>query len=165
MQNTDTYLYDTGTGKVVQLDKDAQRCFEALFDDFLDEYEFYSIIEEIPSLNSIFEFIQKERLLCCPTITKFVGTDTPYRDETFRCNQLTIELTGKCNLRCKYCIYNDCFEGVRTFNTSSIDFETARKAIDFVYTHCNEERLAITFYGGEPLLNFQVMRQCIDYCL
>ena len=160
-----TYLYDTGTGKVVQLDKDAQRCLEALFDDSLDEYEFNSIIEKIPSLNSILEFIQEEKLLCCPTITKFVGADTPYRDETFRCNQLTIELTGKCNLRCKYCIYNDAFEGMRTFNTSSIDFETARKAIDFVYAHCNEERLAITFYGGEPLLNFQVMRQCIDYCL
>lgn len=160
-----TYLYDMGTGKVVQLDKEAQKCFEVLFDDTVDEYEFQSIVEIIPSINSICNFIQKENLLCCPTITKFAGTDTPYTDETFRCNQLTIELTGKCNLRCKYCIYNDYFEGMRKFNTSSIDFETARKAIDFVYDHSNEERLAITFYGGEPLLSFQVMRQCIDYCL
>ena len=100
-----TYLYDTGTGKVVQLDKEAQRCFEVLFDDTVDEYEFQSIVEVIPSISSICDFIQKENLLCCPIITKFAGSDTRYTDETFRCNQLTIELTGMCNLRCKYCIY------------------------------------------------------------
>ena len=159
------YLYDTGTGKVVQLDEEAQKCFKALFDDTIDEYKFRSIVEEIPSINSICKFIQEENLLCCPAITKFVGSDALYTDELFRCSQLTIELTGKCNLRCKYCIYNDYFDGMRTFNTSNIDFETARKAIDFVFDHRNEEHLAITFYGGEPLLNFQVMRQCIDYCL
>lgn len=159
------YLYDTGTGKVVQLDEESQKCFKALFDDTIDELKFRLIVKEIPSIDCICKFIQEENLLCCPAITKFAGSDALYTDEMFRCSQLTIELTGKCNLRCKYCIYNDYFDGMRTFNTSSIDFETARKAIDFVFNHRNEEHLAITFYGGEPLLNFQVMRQCIDYCL
>lgn len=158
------YLYDTGTGKVVQLDTDAKRCLEALFDDTMDEQEFLSVIEEIPTIDEICSTIQEERLLCCPPITKFAGSNTQYENESFQCNQLTIELTGNCNLRCKYCIYNDFFEGMRTFNTSNIDFDTAKKAIDFVYAHSNEERLAITFYGGEPLLNFKVMKQCIDYC-
>lgn len=159
------YLYDTGTGKVVQLDPDAKRCLEALFDDTMNEYEFRSAMEGIPSLNEICNFIQKESLLCCPPITKFVDSGASYEDDSFKCNQLTIELTGNCNLRCKYCIYNDYYDGMRTFNTSNIDFITAKKAIDFVFAHSNEDRLAITFYGGEPLLNFKVMKQCIDYCL
>lgn len=159
-----TYFYDTGTGKVVQLDSDAQRCFTALYNDAVSEQDFHSITESIPTIDQICDFIERENLLCCPPITKFVNSGTSYEDNCFRCNQLTIELTGKCNLRCKYCIYNDYYEGMRTFNTSDIDFETAQKAIDYVYAHCNEDRLAITFYGGEPLLNFTVMKQCIDYC-
>lgn len=159
------YLYDTGTGKVVQLDTDAQRCLEALFDDTFNEREFCLVMEDIPTLSEICSFIQEENLLCCPPITKFVGSAGNYEEHSFKCNQLTIELTGNCNLRCKYCIYNDYYEGMRTFNTSYIDFETAKKAIDYVYAHSNEDRLAITFYGGEPLLNFKVMKECIDYCL
>src|SRR5699024_5846365 len=111
------------------------------------------------------EFIQKENLLCNPENTAFVDLSSQYTDDTFQCEQLTIELTGNCNLRCKYCIYNDYYEGNRAFNTSNIDFETARKAIDYVYAHSAEDKLAITFYGGEPLINFKVMKQCIDYSL
>lgn len=63
--------------------------------------------------------------------------------------QLIIELTGKCNLRCKYCIYNDYYEENRDFNTSDISFETAKKAIDYAYAHRHPDHFSITFYGGE----------------
>lgn len=159
------YFYDTGTGKVIKLDAEAQKCMECLFDDQTSEQDLCSVLKELPSTEYICEFIQKENLLCNPELTSFVDHSTYYTEDSFRCEQLTIELTGNCNLRCKYCIYNDFYEGNRAFNTSNIDFETARKAIDYVYSHCSEERLAITFYGGEPLLNFKVMKQCIDYCM
>lgn len=160
-----SYLYDTGTGKVIKLDDDAKRCMEGLFDDHTSESEFVNILAETSGIDAICAFIQKEHLLCNPKVTNFVDISPYYTEESFRCEQLTIELTGNCNLRCKYCIYNDYYEGNRAFNTNNIDFETARKAIDYVYAHSSDERLAITFYGGEPLLNFKVMRQCIDYCL
>lgn len=137
----------------------------SLLADTLGEREFQIALTKIPSIETICKFLQKENLLCNPPITNFVDLRPFYTEESLRCEQLTIELTGNCNLRCKYCVYNDFYEGNRTFNTSNIDFETARKAIDYVYAHSSEERLAITFYGGEPLLNFRVMKQCIDYCL
>lgn len=159
------YLYDTGTGKVVRLDPEAQKCMECLYDERTSEQEFRKTLSEISNAESICEFIQKENLLCNPENTAFVDLSSQYTDDTFQCEQLTIELTGNCNLRCKYCIYNDYYEGNRAFNTSNIDFETARKAIDYVYAHSAEDKLAITFYGGEPLINFKVMKQCIDYSL
>lgn len=159
------YLYDTGTGKVIKLDAEAQKCMECLFDGHTSEQDLRAVLAELSNMEYICEFIQKENLLCNPEITSFVDHSAYYAEDSFQCEQLTIELTGNCNLRCKYCIYNDFYEGNRAFNTSNIDFETARKAIDYVYSHCSEERLAITFYGGEPLLNFKVMKQCIDYCL
>ena len=160
-----TYLYDTGTGKVIKLDTEAQKCMECFFDAHTCEQDFRSVLVEVSSIESICAFIQKENLLCNPEITHFMDLSPFYTEESLQCEQLTIELTGNCNLRCKYCVYNDFYEGNRAFNTSNIDFETAKKAIDYVYAHSSEERLAITFYGGEPLLNFKVMKQCIDYCL
>lgn len=160
-----SYLYDTGTGKVIKLDADAQKCMECLFDDHKSEQELRRILDTLPSTEEICAFIQKENLLRNPEVIRFVDLSARYSEDAFQCEQLTIELTGNCNLRCKYCIYNDFYEGNRAFNTSNIDFETAKKAIDYVYAHSSAERLAITFYGGEPLLNFKVMKQCIDYSL
>lgn len=160
-----TFLYDTGTGKVIKLDTDAQKVMECLFDEQTTEQDLRGLINNSSSIESIIEVIQKENLLCNPEVRNFVDLSSYYDSDVMQCEQLTIELTGNCNLRCKYCIYNDYYEGNRSFNTSNIDFETAKKAIDYVYSHSNKERMAITFYGGEPLLNFKVMKQCIDYCL
>lgn len=159
------FLYDAGTGKVTKLDEDAQKFMECLFDEQTTEQDLRGIMNNLSCIESICEFIQKENLLCNPEVTNFVDLSSYYDSDAIQCEQLTIELTGNCNLRCKYCIYNDYYEGNRSFNTSNIDFETAKKAIDYVYSHSNKERMAITFYGGEPLLNFKVMKQCIDYCL
>lgn len=109
--------------------------------------------------------INSEYLLENPEIEHFVQLDGYYEDESMQVQQLIIELTGKCNLRCKYCIYNDYYEGNRDFNTSDISFETAKKAIDYAYAHRHPDHFSITFYGGEPLVNFKVMKQCIDYAL
>ena len=159
------YLYDTGTGKVIKLDTDAQKCMECLFSENTNEQDFVEVLRSSQSVQAICDFIEKEHLLCNPEVTSFIDLSNQYSDEAFQCDQIVIELTGNCNLRCKYCIYNDYYDGNRAFNTRNIDFATAKKAIDYVRTHNTQERLSITFYGGEPLLNFNVMKQCIEYCL
>lgn len=159
------YLYDTGTGKVIKLDYDAQLFMECLFSDSTSEYELYNVLSNLENVKSICSFLQEENLLSNPQVVNFVDLCSDYSETTIECEQLTIELTGNCNLRCKYCIYNDFYEGNRSFNTSNIDFETAKKAIDYVNAHSGDKALAITFYGGEPLLNFEVMKQCINYSL
>lgn len=159
------YLYDTGTGKVVMLDEESRKLLEALFNEEVSTDEFCAIRNSIESIDRIEEFLESENLLCNPKVTDFLPIENCITEEALRCRQLIIELTGNCNLRCKYCIYNDYNEGSRNFNTSNIDFMTAKKAIDYVYAHRDPEHLSITFYGGEPLINFKVMKQCIDYCL
>lgn len=141
-----TFLYDTGTGKVIKLDTDAQKVMECLFDEQTTEQDLRGLMINSSNIESIIEFIQKENLLCNPEVRNFVDLSSYYDSDVMQCEQLTIELTGNCNLRCKYCIYNDYYEGNRSFNTSNIDFETAKKAIDYVYSHSNKERMAITFW-------------------
>lgn len=160
-----TYFYDTGTGKVIKLDANSKKLFETLYDESLSTLGLKEIINSIEDLTEITQFIKAEHLLSNPLATEFITAKAKVSSDTFKCGQLIIELTGNCNLRCKYCIYNDFYDGNRSFNTKNIEFETAKKAIDYVYAHRDPEKLAITFYGGEPLINFNVMRQCIDYCL
>lgn len=159
------YWYDTGTGKVVRLDADSERIVSALFDEKVSAAAFEKVLESTPTLDDISRVIEQENLFAAPKVTDFIHVENLMTEENLKCGQLVIELTGNCNLACKYCIYNEGFKGNRNFNTENITFETAKKAIDYVSSHRDPESLSITFYGGEPLLNFPVMRQCIDYSL
>lgn len=162
-ENT-TYYYDTGTGKVVMLDDQGAQLFEALFDKMIGTEKFSRIIDA-QNMDDVFNIIDAENLLANPEVTHFVDIRDSLSEENLKCEQLIIELTGKCNLRCKYCIYGDHYADNRSFNSSDINFETAVKAIDYVYAHRSPDLFAVTFYGGEPLINFKTMRACIDYSL
>lgn len=159
------YWYDTGTGKVVRLDADSEGIVSALFDEKVSPVAFEEVLKSTPTLDDISRVIEQENLFAAPEVKDFIHIEDLMTEENLKCSQLVIELTGNCNLACKYCIYNEGFKGNRNFNTENITFETAKKAIDYVSHHRDPERVAITFYGGEPLLNFPVMRQCIDYSL
>lgn len=160
-----SYLYDAGTGKVALLDAASIPIISALFDENVDLQAFEALLSSEETADSIARFLEKEHLLMRPEKTEFYDWTPVMTEEALQCQQLIIELTGQCNLRCKYCIYNDHYETFRKFNQEYIDFSTAKKAIDYAYAHRSPKCFAIGFYGGEPLLNFKVMQQCIDYCL
>lgn len=78
--------------------------------------------------------------------------------------QVTLELTEKCNLRCRYCIYNEDYDEKRNHGTKDMTKEVATAAIDYANAHGDVEKgIAVTFYGGEPLVNFDLLKYCIDY--
>lgn len=159
------YLYDTGTGKVIELEDEEKKIFDALFDAKKSLKQTEEMIINSDKQEQILAFICSEHLLDNPVLKQFVQLDDCYEEETLKIKQLIIELTERCNLRCKYCIYNEYNNGNRNFTNNDISFDTAKKAMDYAYKHRDPEHFAITFYGGEPLLNYKVMRQCIDYAL
>ncbi len=76
---------------------------------------------------------------------------------------ITLQMTQQCNLRCDYCVYSGGYEN-RTHSPKRMDFETARKCIDFYIEHSRDsDAVTIGFYGGEPLLEFELIKKCIDY--
>lgn len=95
--------------------------------------------------------------------------------------KLTLELTNKCNLRCKYCFYtiNETLSEGKSHGHVDMDYTTAIKAIDYyfrLYTaiinKLNPEEIdsfvqrnppIIGFYGGEALINFNLMTLIIKY--
>jgi uncharacterized protein len=64
-------------------------------------------------------------------------------------------LTHNCNLRCRYCYAGDKVN-------RRMSSETARAALDFLAGQ-SESTSVVTFFGGEPLLEFDLIRECVEY--
>ena len=72
---------------------------------------------------------------------------------------LTLNVTRKCNLKCDY-----CFEDSEWRKGGEMSFEVAKKAIDtFFITPSNTPDWVIIFTGGEPLLNFALLKEVVEY--
>lgn len=170
------YFYDTGTSKVVLLDDFDYFVINNIinnesvknFDDLvglIGNRLFYSDSEVIQKLGMLDKFISDENLFMAPELKclKQEGYDELVKEQlNNNMNQIILELTGKCNLRCKYCIYNDNYEKNRNFNPKSMTFDVAKKAIDYLNIH-GDDSVSVTFYGGEPLLEFELLKKCIEY--
>lgn len=76
--------------------------------------------------------------------------------------QLILNVTENCNLRCDYCIYSGNYEDQRTHGNRNMDFELAQKSLDLFMENANDS-VYISFYGGEPLTRFGLIGQVIAY--
>ena len=78
--------------------------------------------------------------------------------------QLTMQVTQNCNLRCKYCIYGGGYDHQRTHSSQTMPLETMKKCVDFLMAHSLEvPEVNCGFYGGEPLLEIEKIKACVDY--
>ncbi|MCD3246641.1 SPASM domain-containing protein [Clostridium botulinum C] len=75
---------------------------------------------------------------------------------------LTLMLVQGCNMGCSYC-FGDSGE---YNNKGEMSFNTAKDAIDFLVNNSpnKEKNLQITFFGGEPLLKIDLIKQIVNYC-
>lgn len=85
-------------------------------------------------------------------------------------NQLTLIMTEECNIRCKYCIYSGIYENSRQHSNNYMSIETAKKCCDIYMKERSKSKNIrplktpiIGFYGGEPLLNFKVIKETVEY--
>ncbi len=81
--------------------------------------------------------------------------------ESGHITHLICNVSHSCNLSCRYCYAES---GRYGGEAGLIDEVTARKYVDFLLDHSgNSDRVGITFFGGEPLLNFPVIVSTVQY--
>ena len=74
---------------------------------------------------------------------------------------LCLHICHDCNLRCRYCFAD---EGAYHSRREFMSLETAKKAIDFLIANSGARRVLETdFFGGEPLMNFDVVKETVYY--
>lgn len=72
---------------------------------------------------------------------------------------VTLWLTRKCNLRCVY-----CYEGEKKYySMTKKTFDDSLQFITKFFLNSGDEFLGITFHGGEPMLEFEKIEQCVNY--
>ena len=73
---------------------------------------------------------------------------------------ITLFLTHNCNLRCKYCYSGKKFE---KYMTKEVAFKAISFAVDFHARNLKNSPFVLGFFGGEPLLEWELLQQCDEY--
>ena len=74
---------------------------------------------------------------------------------------LCLHIAHDCNLACRYCFAE---EGEYHGRRALMSYETGKQALDFLIANSgNRKNLEVDFFGGEPLMNFDVVKQLVAY--
>ena len=78
--------------------------------------------------------------------------------------KITMVLSERCNMRCRYCAYSGIYLYNRKHSNKTMSPKVMKKAVDFYFSHSsiNDEK-NLSIYGGEPLYSFELLKECINY--
>jgi uncharacterized protein len=162
----DDFVYDTASNAIVQLPDGAGRWIDGLVAAGAEP-----LLDRDPARVAAAAFVKRAR------VGSGLFADRPARnyrgilaEERVRAclgrgmRGLLLETTTRCNQRCSYCVYSGSYEGHRAHGSERMSWNVARKSIDFFAAHAADTApVYITFYGGEPLLAWDLVRRCVDY--
>jgi len=161
-QNGVNIVIDVYSGAVHMLDDTA---YEAL--NYFEIHNEDSIIEILSDKYSRDEIIEALDELKYLKEQGLLFSENPYhnwqkvKEEKSIVKALCLHAAHDCNLRCKY-----CFASTGDFGHSRglMSLETAKKAIDFLLANSGSRKnLEVDFFGGEPLMNFDVVKETVKY--
>ena len=118
--------------------------------------------EDILSLEpSLYEILRKEEFLIEDNIDEFSITEYKKLQKKYDTNlyNIVINTTLDCNLRCWYC-YENKIEG-SILEPNIIDY--IKNNIQYKYSLTPFKKLKISFFGGEPFLNFNCVEKVLNY--
>lgn len=130
-----------------------QMAEEEIIEKYRGRYNSKDVLESLDEIKEL----EREGLLFSPDPYQG-GYNPPDRGVI---KSLCLHLAHSCNLRCRY-----CFAGQGRFGgvDELMPAETGRAAIDFLIARsAGRKHLEIDFFGGEPLLNFTVLKELVDY--
>ena len=112
--------------------------------------------KEVSEINAELDELVKEGVLDSPC------TCTQDCKKIGEIKALCLHICHDCNLKCQYCFAD---EGTyHTRNRAHMSYEVGKNAIDFLVQHSGKRHnLEVDFFGGEPLMNFDVVKQIVEY--
>ena len=84
-----------------------------------------------------------------------------FKDRPTVVKALCLHIAHDCNLACKYCFAE---EGEYHGRRALMSYEVGKKALDFLVANSGSRKnLEVDFFGGEPTMNFEVVKQLVEY--
>jgi len=103
--------------------------------------------------------LEKQDLLFSEDVYKDLAKDIHHRSPVVKA--LCLHVAHDCNLKCSYCFAE---EGEYKGHRSLMSVEVGRQSIDFILKNSgNRRNLEVDFFGGEPLMNFEVVKAIVEY--
>lgn len=153
-------VLDINSGSVHVVDETVYNMLDYMhcnFEELLDKLKGRYTQERIrQAYDEIIELIEKGLLYSEPLDEKNVDF-TKYNIVKALC----LHVAHDCNMKCEYCFASQGdFKGEKKLMSAEI----GKKAIDFLIKNSgNRRNLEVDFFGGEPLMNFTVVKEIVDY--
>ncbi len=160
------YIYIDVTGQMVRINEVVYKTLNSLIsmsgEDYVERYigifrnareiynDFQTLLSSIDDKDAVYFKPEVNAESICP-------------------EAITLCITENCNFRCSYCIYGGSYEEnkLRKHSSKVMTYEIAIAAIQKVYEIClknGRKDLLVGFYGGEPLLNMDLIEKIVQYC-
>lgn len=118
----------------------------------------YALDDLKEAVSEIVELAGMEQLYTEDIYEQYI-TDFKKRETVVKA--LCLHIAHDCNLACKYCFAE---EGEYHGRRELMSFEVGKKALDFLVANSgNRVNLEVDFFGGEPLMNWQVVKDLVAY--
>ncbi|PPQ46353.1 radical SAM/SPASM domain-containing protein [Paenibacillus peoriae] len=160
--NSKTYFYNVVTNAIFEIDSliidilhSKGKIEENVVQELSKHYELPQVREAIQNMKEAYIITTDTNIA---EVEKIGVLDNSQK--VFKLSSLTLFMVQECNLRCTYCYGEEGEYNQKGKMTSEI----AQTAVDFLIKQSGElERLNITFFGGEPLLNFPLIQETVQY--
>lgn len=140
------------------IDKYESRSKEEIILELCDKYPEITA-DDIEEIFQDIEELKKEGKLFSEDKFKDLQIDIKTRPTQLKA--LCLHIAHDCNMCCKYCFAG---EGEYSGDRSLMSFEVGKRALDFLIEQSGSRKnLEVDFFGGEPLLNFDVVKQLVAY--
>jgi uncharacterized protein len=159
-------LYDLSTNTICRVNDELT--YDILR--FAGEYDMQALLMELnahhsnideKSVNGVIEPMREVGFFISVPACQNTIEETKAKLLAYTPYTLALCIAQSCNLACIYCYAED--SGSNSKN-QLMEFKIAKKSIDYLVENSkNIKTLHIQFFGGEPLLNFQVMKQAVEY--
>lgn len=153
------YILDVESGSLHAVDKAAYD-IAAMLEKGAEKSELYSLPypeAEIDEILSEFDELKNEGLLFSECEANAAMPD--FSEPVIKA--MCIHVAHDCNLRCSYCFADD---GKYRGERGIMSVDTAKAALDFLMERSKGRRqLEVDFFGGEPLINFDMVKEAVKY--
>lgn len=163
-------VLDSCSGSIHVVDEVAYDIIE-LFPDHTSEEIIKVILEKYQDRPDVTE---EEVKLCISDVQSLIDAKKLYTPDTFEniagtfkersgdvVKALCLHVAHTCNLNCSYCFAS---QGKYHGDRALMSFEVGKQALDFLMDHSGTRRnLEVDFFGGEPLMNWDVVKQLVQY--
>lgn len=142
------------------------------------DWDSYEIVDlsEMPNPNDLRDYCTKRKAYVSKHLKTNIENDfqlvipNVIESKLANLHQLTFEVTDMCNLKCKYCAFGELYGDYDERANNLLKISDVKLLLDYLIDLWNSDLnkshgsgIYISFYGGEPLVNFNFIEETVEY--